>query len=632
MPDSYLPTGNEYVALPSILEKNGALEDVSVLHMASNGLLTFSGGGVPFLTPRVMIDDEELFLENQLTWDREADWLPRFKMKEARIELEGGYFCPLEERGFVLSLKVTNLSTAQIYCGLAADLVWNLLTHHIHVSKELVGSRFLVAKTLEEVPALEFRSPAPLVALAPYPPDKGSRFFFRKGTQALNSPKREVQLTDGESMTLHWLQSKEMKPGEIWETYFYFGLGTDETSASAAGRELQRKGGRSLKQKTVQWLNAKQLKTKDAELDTVMNLNAFFNRFYASGITLDTEEVVALTSRSPRYALGGSYGDRDALLWSFPALLVWDPEWAKKVLSYIFSRQSANFGMRSRSLSGAALEPEFGLDELCAPVIALKSYLEATRDFTFLNRIDVRRALEHFEKELALYKHPKKEIYLARTTVAEGTGPQRCSTHDNVLVWKALSDLAMIYRWEKNFIKLRKCTTQCTALKAAVMRNCVAKGPLGRRFAWLVDLRVKGSQITHDHPRRSLLLIPFYGFCKLSQPVWRKTRDWIYSEANPRSFAGKLIEETGASQAPHPWPASAVNSLLAGQKERAVKFLKSARMDNGIACESVDENTGKVATGPAFAACAGFMAYGLWHVLGKKKKVKNQRPALFGVR
>jgi len=66
-----------------------------------------------------------------------------------------------------------------------------------------------------------------------------------------------------------------------------------------------------------------------------------------------------------------------------------------------------------------------------------------------------------------------------------------------------------------------------------------------------------------------------------------------------------------------------VNSLLAGQKNRALNFLRRAPMDNRIACESVDENTGEVATGGAFATCAGFLAYGLWHILGKRLKKKR---------
>lgn len=84
--------------------------------------------------------------------------------------------------------------------------------------------------------------------------------------------------------------------------------------------------------------------------------------------------------------------------------------------------------------------------------------------------------------------------------------------------------------------------------------------------------------------------------------------------------AGKPFEEVGCSHAPYPWVPASVNSLLAGQKDRALKFLQRAALDNGIACESVDENTGE-----AFATCAGFLAYGLWHVLEKKPKVTKRR-------
>jgi uncharacterized protein len=622
--EKYFPTGNEYIALPSIREKDGAIEQVNVLHMGTNGLLSFSGGTLPFLTPRLTINDEELFLAGQLTWEREADWLPRFRMKGEGFELGGLYFCPPGQRGFVLSLKLNNLSTTPLYCGLAVDLVWNSLLHTINMTKALRGDRFLVAKTAEEMPAMEFRSPAPLVTLAPYPPDKSSRFFFRKGLQALNPASRDVLMAEGEALTLHWLQSKEVQAGAFWECFFYFGAGIDEIGATSAARDLQRTGGRALQQQTLEWLNARRKKSKEPELEPRMNLNAFFNHFYATGITLDTEEVVSLTSRSPRYPAGGSYSDRDALLWSFPALLAWDSEWAKRVLGYIFSRQGKNFGMRSRYLTGGALEPEFGLDELCAPVIALKNYLEATKDLAFLNRPDVRECLEGFEKQLALHKHPQKEIYLSRPYPRTGNWPQRCSTYDNVMVWKALTDLSQIYRSEKNFQKTRKCLAAANALKGTVMRQCVTKTTEGRRFAWMVDLRVKGTHITHDHPRRSLLLLPFYGFCPLRHPVWKRTREWIYSQENPRSFAGQPFEQEGTSQSPHPWVASAVSSLLIAQKERALKFLKTAPMDNGIACESVDEKTGEAVTGEAYAACAGFLAYGLWHVLGKKPKIKKK--------
>lgn len=630
MKEKYLPTGNEYTALPTIRQRDGAIEQVNVIHMGMNGLLSFSGGSAPFLTPRVMVNDEEFPLEGRLAWERESDWIPKFRMREESLELEGVYLCPLGERGFVLSIRASNLSPSPFYCGLAVDLSWAFLLHGINMTKPLRGDRVLVSKTWEDMPALEFRSPAPMLSLAPYPSDKGSRFFFRKGSQALNPTGRETLLEPQETLLLHWLQSKELKPGENWQCHFYFGLGLDEIGAFASARELQRKGVRMLRQETVKWLEGKRqvTKTKDPQLDSLMNVNAFFNRFYATGLTIDTEEVVCLTSRSPRYYVSGAYWDRDALLWSFPSLLTMDIEWAKKALVYAFTRQAPNFGTHSRYLSGAVLEPGFELDQFCAPVIALKAYLEATHDLAFLNRQGVRESLDRFERELAKKKHPKRDLYQTWLLPSDDPWPQRFVTYDNVMVWHALTNLAMIYRMENNkFLapRISRLQHQAGLVKAAITRYCVVKGPKGRQFAWSVDLDSKGAHMLYDEPPGSLLLLPYLDFCKPTYPVWKRTRDWIYSADYLYSFFGKPFEETGCGHAPHPWVLASVNSLLSGQKERALRFLKGATMDNGVACESVDENTGEIITGEAFATCAGFLAFALWHVLGKKLKPRKKR-------
>ncbi|MGQ9780484.1 MAG: hypothetical protein ACUVRM_11545 [Bacillota bacterium] len=52
-----------------------------------------------------------------------------------------------------------------------------------------------------------------------------------------------------------------------------------------------------------------------------------------------------------------------------------------------------------------------------------------------------------------------------------------------------------------------------------------------------------------------------------------------------------------------------------GRVERAVRLLASAPMDSGLACESIDAETGTVKTGAAFASAAGFLAYSLWQGL-----------------
>lgn len=621
MKEFYLPTGNEFVALPTIRSRDAAIEQINVLHMGMNGLLAFSGGSAPFLKPRITVDGQELSLDGLLLWEREGDWLPKFSFKDERLAVEGLYFCPVGERGFVLSMRVSNLSLRTLACGLSVDLCWSQFLYSINVTKPLRGDRFLVSKTWD-MPAFEFRCPAPLVSLAPYPPDLSSRFLFKLGDQTLSPSERETLMEEGKTMALQWQQSREIKTSESWTGYFYFGLGQDEIGAFASARELQRTGGETLRSSTIQWLADRRRQSQVREVEGMMNLNAFFNRFYATGVTLDTEETVCLTSRSPRYYVSGAYWDRDSLLWSFPSILSLDPPWAKKVLEYAFTRQAKNFGVHSRYLSGAVLEPGFELDELCAPVIALKNYIEQTDDRDFLLKPETLAGLEKFQTELSKWKHPKFDLYQTWLLPSDDPWPQRIVTYDNVLVWRALLDLGFLYRKRREPVKAREFETLAVRVKKDILKRCIAKGAQGSRFAWSVDLDGKEDPIFYDDPPGSLLLLPHYGFCKRTFPVWKRTRDWIYSEENKYSFKGCPFEEVGSGHAPHPWVLSAVNSLLAGEKARALNFLKRSKMDHGLACESVDENTGEPATGEAFATCAGFLAYGLWCILGKKNNCR----------
>ena len=98
----------------------------------------------------------------------------------------------------------------------------------------------------------------------------------------------------------------------------------------------------------------------------------------------------------------------------------------------------------------------------------------------------------------------------------------------------------------------------------------------------------------------------------MDDPVWQSTVRAIRSEAYPLSFAGRPIAEIGWRHAPHPWVLSICNSLLCGHADTALAHLARTRMDNGLACESVNEDTGACETGAAFATCAGFLAYALW--------------------
>jgi hypothetical protein len=60
------------------------------------------------------------------------------------------------------------------------------------------------------------------------------------------------------------------------------------------------------------------------------------------------------------------------------------------------------------------------------------------------------------------------------------------------------------------------------------------------------------------------------------------------------------------------------NRILSGKyTEDTILQMLTMPMDNGLACESIDEYTGEAKTGEAFATCAGLYAYALMQVFGK---------------
>ena len=152
------------------------------------------------------------------------------------------------------------------------------------------------------------------------------------------------------------------------------------------------------------------------------------------------------------------------------------------------------------------------------------------------------------------------------------------------------------------------------AVRQAVREHCVKTNRDGAPyFAWSVDLA--GNSDVYDEPPGSLQLLAELGFCEKDDPVWQNTVAMIRAPEYRYSFAGCPIAEIGCPHAPHPWLLSVANSLLCGRVEQSLAILRASPMDNGIACESIDEVTGECTTGEAFATCAGFVCYALRRAL-----------------
>lgn len=597
---NYQVTGNEYVALPTLREADAALEGLSFLHMGAKGMLELCGTQErPLLAPFVQRAGSEVPLEG-LRWERLHSWIPRFTAELCGLALEGILLTPIDERGFGWRLRATNReAAAEITLGLRGT--WAQTLHSVNESKPVEAEKHLYPSGWNHCHVMDLRPGLSLFAFAPIYTE-----------QPEHCPIRSQFERAGEEIHYCIERQQTLAAGETLELTVWFGLGFEEVSAATSAKELLRQGFAQELERTERWLSARERTVGDALLDEILNTNLFFSYFFGAGRTLDTEEFVLVTSRSPRYYVSAAYWDRDSLLWSFPAILLADPETARQMLHYVFTRQIRNVGLHSRFIDGTLLEPGFELDELLAPVIALSRYVENTGDRTILQKPWMREGIERILTRLQSKRSTETALYETFLQPTDDLRRYPYLTYDNVLVWYGLRTLAAL------FPEHAVLAETAEDVRSAIYAHCVREKNGARMFAWSVDLQ-DGWDI-YDEPPGSLLLLPHFGFCGQDDPIWRHTAEVIRAKDYPYSFAGCPIAEIGCPHAPHPWVLSIANSLLSGSRDSARTHLLRCKLDNGIACESVDEFTGESTTGEAFATCAGFLAYAIDAAFAGRRK------------
>lgn len=599
-----IPTGNAYISIPDISKDDASIHSVSFLHMGYRGLVEICGNRekeIPLLKPFLNINGQKCDVK-PLNWERMNYWIPAFKAEYPQVRLEGMILAPVEERGFIYHLKAVNTSATQINVTLGLDGYWHDTYHSINESRQIAAEKQIYHSGWNENFICELVSTTAIFAFAPITEGNGYEAHYQvERNTAIFNLSRTVSLAPGESVSAE----------------FYWGVCLDGVSAATSAKEMQRHGLEWEYKSTQKWLSDHSKCMGEARLDSLYNTNLFFNFFFASGIALDTEEFVLVTSRSPRYYVSAAYWDRDSLLWSFPSILLTDAEYAGKMLEYVFRKQLRNVGIHSRFIDGVLLEPGFELDELCAPVLALAQYVRFTGDMDFIKKDYVKNGIDRILALLLTKKHPQTELYETFLQPSDDVSRYPYLTYDNVLVWKMLICLSQLLPEIKGEDFCHSLTIRAEHIRSAIYENCIVTREGKRVFAWSVDLN--GNAEIYDEPPGSLALLPYYGFCGSDCEIYVNTMEWIRRPNNIYSFAGENIPYTGCAHAPHPWVLSIANSLLCGEKVKFLTALPYLKMDNGIACESVDEASGESATGEAFATCAGFLAYALHHAFYEDK-------------
>jgi hypothetical protein len=566
-------TGNEYLSLPEIDEKNGNVNYLTVLHMNSKGMLQIEGK--PFLKTKVVVDNKYISFNNNLVWIRDNYWIPTATYSNDDVKIKIIYLTPLNQKAIAIRVEVDNLTDHKINVEASIQLEWTNTMHVVNESIALDTTIKMKKSSWNEGNVFMQNIVTPLIAIAP--------------------------MHEGDSK--YTLDVKESSSYDL-----FVGLGLEEVSASTAAKHLKRVGFEKLLNDFNLYLSEKVISFDvDEKINRILNTNLFFSLFYSTGLTFDSESLVLVTSRSPRYYVSAAYWDRDSLLWSFPSLLLVDTNLCKDILDYVFKTQINRVGEHSRYIDGTLLEPGFELDELCAPVIALEQYIKKTDDKDILKSDYILEGLKKILRKLLTKRNKEVALYETFLMPSDDIAKEKYLTYDNVLVWKALNLLA-------KYLKCDDLSIEAKKVKDAINKYLVEDD----MFIFSSDLN--GNTSVYDEPPGSLQLLPFLGFCPKSSKKWLNTVKLIRSSDYKLSFAGCNINEIGCEHAPHPWILSICNSLLSGFGDEAMENLSKVSMDNFIACESVDEETGLCTTGEAFATCAGFLSYSLYTYLNSKKK------------
>lgn len=592
-----IPTGNDWIALPSIQASDGALENFNVISMRYRGLLEIAGpADRSLMTPFVEIGGVRRRLE-QLRWSLRDYWIPTATTEANGVRVRLTYVAPPDSRAAIVRFQVTNLRQEPLRVAPGMDVDWGRTNRVTYSPEPLNGIR----------------------AMSPTPIDTDMEIFkyntddtqMAWGFAYVGSQGMLHAGADDPGLTAR--HEAELAPGETLDMHFVIGVGLDEYSAAYAMRVLNKKIDRygldGIIDQAADDAHSRTRTTGNPVLDKIMNRNLLFTTYYAWGRAIDTEQFAGMTSRSNRYYVSAAYWDRDALLWSFPALLDSDPARAREALDYALGIQARDIGIHSRFIDGVVLEDGFELDELVAPIIALASYVEKTGDLTMADRH--RSTIASLLERLQAQRDPKTGLFETFQDAQDEYLRKPFSIYDNVMVWKALGDLAAISARERRTTDSARLSGEAARLKSAILRYGVrdgAKGAGGPIFASTVD---ESTADFVDVPPGSLMKLPALGFVSEDDPIFRRTYAWLHSANYAFSYFDQPYGLPGSYRLPFTTSWEVADHLrLKEGRARAIKILEKSPWDGGIITEGVKPDTGVPDTqGLAFATAAGYVAH-----------------------
>ena len=594
--DPALPTANEWVALPDIGPDTAELRTVTLLHEAAAGLVAFRGA--PLSRPICEVDGAPL---DQDGWTHEllAHHVPRHTATADDCELRLTTFCPPDHKGFVQVLEAVNSGPQATTVDLALEGRFLDTDLHIFTPRAVSGPHRCSWNDWTGALVWEASAGLPVGALAVRGLDGA-----RPGTEPDPPPATGAEVA--------WAHRRRvtLQPGERTELVLCWGVGREADGAGLATVHLARSGWRALLEATCQHLQARvgpPLPDRPA-LEEVRNRNRLFSLGFAAGRTIDTERLVLVTSRSPRYYVSAAHWSRDSLLWAFPSVLAADLDLAAGWLRAAFHLYTRNVGRHALYLDGGVLYDGFELDQVAAFHLALDAFLQAGGDARLLEEPEVCTGLRRVDAALERARDPATGLLQTFLLSTDDPAPLPLVTYHNALAVAALRAAARTHERLGEQDVANQRTAWADEVLAALREHAVVDGPFGPMLCGATDGR--GTHELFDEPPGSLELLAHYGVLATDDPLFTATVAWIHSEHNPYGPGPERYAAPSCAHAGHPWLLAVGNALLRGE-DHWLEALPQLPLDGGLACESFDAESGQPRTGVGFATCAGWLAHAI---------------------
>jgi hypothetical protein len=611
--DRWELTANHYVAVPLLARADGSIHSLNVLHRAAHGLLEWSGAlepdaGEPLLRPRLRLNGAPLVLDG-LTWERLERWIPRWRFK-SQLAITGTVCAPIGydagRRGLIYAFEVENTGNAAIDLDLALAGRWQWAFQTVCARRPLPARMTIARGASRDGFALEIAGGVNgALGIALY----GSDVYYETGGDRELQPGDYKTADNGTPLEFAIGRRVRVAPGRRTSVAFCLGVAAEREGALATAGALRRLGiDRALKETRLE-LARMTRKAADPALGAILNRHLLFCYFFGLGRALDDERLYPTTSRSPLHPRCATFNERDALLWTFPAILLADPQLAREMLMRCFEQFSHRPGESLRYLDGGVLEPGFSLSQWCAYIIALDRYLTVAGDQSVLDEPLIQEVIRELDASTYSRLHP--EVFLAASELLpSGDLPdQPYVTYDNALLYASFRILERTSAAESSDRK--RFAAAADEVASAIWRKCTADVNGLPVLAWSTDLMEEAS--VYDDPAGSLQLLPYYGFCEPTEPLWRNTMEFLRSPAYPlwlgdRSFPG--LAARGQPKAAS--TAALCADLITGRTSEAIAIVRKLSLVSGLAAVTYDPDLGTPGSGRHDAAIAGFLAWSLF--------------------